>query len=238
MLEASMNNKPVFRFRRRRPEKDESTWPPWIGSPTAWLALCLSSATAFYSFFYHSDELSVVATTYNSPVSSSVNLNPSLEISAEAPTTFTLVNSGSRPVALLSAQMVYVQPSRKTAQPNCQKGYIRTENLRLEETIVKPYDTVVKSTSFLKPTSQNTRSFPLSAANKALEHDRILFVCARFEFVTSDGVLRHKAIQLGRVILNINSASYGSRNRDPQYLIKRNRFWTEVGDDWYVTNED
>src|SRR5436305_12370535 len=35
--------------------------PGRFRSPTAWLALLVSSATAFYTLIYHSDELSVVA---------------------------------------------------------------------------------------------------------------------------------------------------------------------------------
>jgi hypothetical protein len=50
----------AFRKRLRGAEKQKTNWQYWIGSPTAWLALVLSAATGFYTFLYHSDELSVV----------------------------------------------------------------------------------------------------------------------------------------------------------------------------------
>jgi hypothetical protein len=52
-----------FRKRLRGPEKNKSDWRLWIGSPTAWLALAVSSATALHTAVYYSDQLSVVMPT-------------------------------------------------------------------------------------------------------------------------------------------------------------------------------
>jgi hypothetical protein len=35
-----------------RPEKKKIDWPFWIGSPTAWLALIISCATAFSTLIF------------------------------------------------------------------------------------------------------------------------------------------------------------------------------------------
>jgi hypothetical protein len=133
----------AFRKRLRVPKKEKSNWSSWIGSPTAWLALVISSTTAFFSLFYHSDELSVVANTGN------VWLTAPDKVSPSAPNTFTFVNSGSRPIALLSAILGYAQPTREIARPECctecWRGQIVNQRLRLEQTVVKPYDTMVRS---------------------------------------------------------------------------------------------
>jgi len=60
MRSGAMNERlEAVRKRLNRPEKETRDWQFWIGSPRAWLALFLSSITAFYTFLFHRDELSI-----------------------------------------------------------------------------------------------------------------------------------------------------------------------------------
>ena len=107
-----MNDKlEAFRKRLRDPEKKKASWQFWIGSPTAWLALFISSTTAFFTLFYHSDELRVAV---SGGIAARLELfadektgTPYRGVTVSTPRRFTFINSGSRPIAVLSARIAH-----------------------------------------------------------------------------------------------------------------------------------
>ncbi len=165
----------AFRKRLRGPDREKTNWQFWIGSPTAWLALFLSSTTAFYTFLYHSDELRVAI------IPGDVQLVPG-KVRVEPPERFTFINSGSRPIAVLAADISVNQPDKGVPYPDCISGVGAPLFLKLEETVVKPYDAVVKSTK-LEP--GESPEIELSDANKSLS-EPLFVLCVTFKFVATE----------------------------------------------------
>src|SRR5437764_4060783 len=113
---ASMNDRlEAFRKRLRGPDREKTSWQFWIGSPTAWLAFFISSTTAFYTLLYHSDELRVALIPGDVQAYSG-------KVSVEPPETFTFINSGSRPIAVLAAEMSVNQPDKGVPHLDCISG--------------------------------------------------------------------------------------------------------------------
>src|SRR3954462_728870 len=120
-----MTDKPEpFRKRPHGPEKEKISWQFWVGSPIAWLALIISSATAFSSLFYHSDQLSVMIPAWG------VWLKDQ-QIQIQQPEPGTLINTGTRPIAIFGVSLIVVPPSEK----DCTYGG-KTFGLEFETTVV------------------------------------------------------------------------------------------------------
>jgi hypothetical protein len=205
----------AFRKRLRGPEKEKTNWPFWIGSPTAWLALVISSTTAFFSFIYYSDQLSVVA------VIDYVETPARLHVTV--PTDVTFINSGSRPIAVTLINLRIVQRPDPLG-PRCQRG----EDSELEDslflikfkpTVIKPYDAVVEDISLAN--GKESIDIPLKRPVPDPDPNSLVdaAICLAFMIVASDAPPSLKAVEL-------KPGLYSSR---PLYLIKRNRFSTEVG---------
>lgn len=218
----------AFRKRLYGAEEQRVNWQFWIGSPTAWIALILSAVTAFYTFLYHSDELSVVV---GRP---SIFLTMDGDIEVRAPSSITFINSGSRPVAVTGIQMMLVQPTEKVAEPKCRNsGAYQYFSVTFEQTVIKPYDTVAKAIKFDETQSSlDTKRVVMSEANKKLKRDQIVVACLEFEIVAADTAGWRKVVQVERVTLSgVGSTDLSVQDARPLYLIKRNRFWTSVGGD-------
>jgi hypothetical protein len=219
----------AFRKRLQGPPREKINWPYWIGSPTAWLALLVSSATAFYALIYRSDELSVVT----SP--SSIFLAKNGDIQVKAPSSITFINTGSRPIAVLQIQMMFVQPTEKVAEPDCHgRGAFMYFSIAFEQTVIKPYDSVAKAIRFSETeSSAEPKKVPLSDENKRLGRDQIVKVCAEFQIIAANAAIWHKIVELDRVTLTgiAVTATDPVRSRKPVFLIKRNWLWTDIGDD-------
>jgi hypothetical protein len=107
-----------FRKRLRGPEQNKETWKFWIGSPVAWIALALSLWTAFYTFVYHSDELSVVFD--NVLIVRSPDPLKFMVVRVKLPKAITFVNSGSRPITATKFGILIAQStSLDTKRPDC-----------------------------------------------------------------------------------------------------------------------
>lgn len=221
----------AFRKRLRGAEKEKTDWMHLIGSPTAaWIALFLSSSTAFYSFLYHSDVLSVV------PMHSSIHLTADNKVHVNSPSVVTLINSGSRPIAVLGVEIFYGQPTSKSANPSCSgPGRFYRFQLTFEQIVVKPYDTVLKQLKFdHADSSEKVHLIPLSDANQTRKDDRVVIACMSFDIVAADTAGWRKILEVERIILDdVGKSSFEYRINIPsaKYVIKRNRFWTEVGED-------
>jgi hypothetical protein len=157
-------NERLEAFRRRLHEQKKSSpkWHQQIGSPTAWLALIFSTTTFFNTFFYYSDEMSVVVTPRFL-----VNLLEKDKIMVEPPTSITFINSGSRPIAVLGVSMMIVQPTEKTARPDCRgNGNHWLSHLVFDQTVVKPYEMTTLSMKFYEAKSTSeVRYIPPSSSN-------------------------------------------------------------------------
>ena len=142
----------MFQLRNPLRRSKENDWQPWIlerpkstkvdwkfliGSPTAWLALFISIATAFYSLVYHSDELGVIVPT---PI---VWLEDNIAVAAPRQVTF--INSGSRPIALLNVRLTLVQPRQKVERADCARGQMDVDILKADQVVFKPYEIVVST---------------------------------------------------------------------------------------------
>jgi len=210
----------ALRKRLRRPERKTINWQFWIGSPTAWLALVVSSATAFYTFFYYSDQLSLVMKPWLVLVSST-------KLQIEGPQPLIFVNSGTRPIALLS---VGIDVTLK--QLGCYGHHIPLE---FDEFVLKPFDTTVKVVSFK---GKNVNGWYDLEARVGCDFRGDEIISLQFEIVSADSpvFLKHiEAPQIVGISQGNGYSDFGPANnlekRVPQYLIKRNRFWTEVGAD-------
>jgi hypothetical protein len=198
-----------------RPKTRKADWQFWIGSPTAWLALVISSATAFYSLIYYSDQLSFVTPR--------IAVSASDQLTIEAPTII-LINSGSRPIAVLDIDLWAVQPYLDVAEPDCHEGWQALYHLAFEKIVIKPYDTATLQPKFRMPNSlESTVSLMVTDANKPLTWGRAkVAVCLGFDIVATDLFIRKKTFRV---------TTESPSNSKPRYLIKRNTFWTEVGGD-------
>lgn len=206
-----------------RPKRQKINWPFWIGSPTAWLALVISSTTAFAALVYHSDELSVVT----SPILMSIE-NGQLKI--PVPKTITFINSGSRPIAILSIVMVLRQQGPEKAELDCWSGSnIEFLHVAFDQLVVKPYDITARELRFENMKPEGRASVSLTEENKKLAEDANFVNCLSFEIVPTDSPRWTKTILIARVG---KSPSHLPRaDPIPAYLIKRNTLWTSVGQD-------
>jgi hypothetical protein len=217
----------AFRKRLRGPDKEKGNWQFWIGSPTAWLALLLSSTTAFYTFLYHSDELSVVI---DSP---SIVLDNDGKLAVHSPSSVTFINSGSRPVAVTGIQLILVQPIENFPDPQCRgSGSYSNLSLEFEQTVVKPYDAVAKPLGFYNKKPLEEEKVELTKENTG-KGESVLAVCLKFSIAATDAAGWIKTIDLGKTTMGRPgfSTSEDKSEDPPAYLIKRNRFWTEVDRD-------
>lgn len=207
-----------FRNRLRGPAKAVTNWQFWIGSPTAWLALFISSATAFYSLVYHSDAISVVTT----PISMTVDKD---HIYVPYPKTITFINSGSRPIAILDIWLT-VKQAKSNKDLDC-RGSLDWLVLAFDQLVLKPYDITAREMRF-RGSKEDRLPVDLSAENKNVEEPTFV-VCLSFEFVATDSPRLRKTILLAR--LGKVEAGQARYDRQPAYLIKRNTFSTAVGAD-------
>lgn len=217
-----MNDKlESLRKRLRGSEKEKANWPSWIGSPTAWLALIISSITAFYNFLYYSDQLSVVV----QPLLARFD-DKGVDITTPEPLVF--INSGTRPIAVLYVDMHVMQPApNRSDEPNCLQEGIATISLEFERVVVKPYDTVVKEVHFFE--NQETISIGRGLDKTRKDLSEPLTICLRFGIVATDASVMFKEIKIRAGWGNFDIPP-SPRNFTTQYLIKRNRFWTDVGE--------
>ncbi|SFV16046.1 hypothetical protein SAMN05192541_124125 [Bradyrhizobium arachidis] len=217
----------AFRKRLNEPKKRRSdkNWQQWIGSPTAWAGLILSSVTAFYTFLYHSDELSVVIDSpFIKPDGENFKVRP--------PPGLTFINSGSRPVVVTSMKMLLIQ-RHYASDPECDDWEVRTEiPFAFEQTVVKPYDALSKTLKF----ENEEATIAAKGGNANRKGGRAsMLVCIRFELAATDAVRWQKTVTAGHQIerdrqpnAELQRARFDTR---PKILMKRNRFWTEVDRD-------
>jgi hypothetical protein len=126
-----------------RPAKQKINWQFWIGSPIALVALIVSVTTGYFTLFYQSDELGVA-----------VSAGPIRFVSKPVffvPQSMTFINSGTRPLTLLSVSQLIVQPTDQVPEPDCQHGYAQRLALSFELTVVKPNEMVAKTPTSFKP---------------------------------------------------------------------------------------
>jgi hypothetical protein len=223
-----MNDKlEAFRKRLRVPEREKRNWQSWVGSPTAWLALILSASSFFYTFLYHSDELSVVI---DEPV---IQLNRQNKIEITSPRGVTFINSGSRPVAVTGVRLNIMQRYESFPNPRCKDSYSKNIHFVFEQTVIKPYDAISKPVKFA-----NEERYSENITFENQTHN-VLAVCAIFQLAATDGAKWQKTVSLGPY-RGVNLGNWISENdKDaPAYLIKRNRFWTVVDRDRYMEAPD
>jgi hypothetical protein len=221
-----------FRKRLRGSEKNADSWKSWVGSPTAWIALALSLATAFYTFVYHSDELSVVFD--NVDVVGSLDTKKFTAVKVMLPKAITFVNSGSRPVTVTKFGILVAQRWTNKDRPDC-SSLGTTFEYDLEPTVIKPYDTVSKNVR-LTPSHSEKNIEDLNVSGINLQEQEWFFAaCGKFSFVTQDSAIWHRVIRLDLLKMSpgdVLAARNRLNNSDvPQVLIKRSRFWTSVSGD-------
>jgi hypothetical protein len=216
-----------FRKRLRGPKKEKANWQFWIGSPTAWLALCLSAGTAFYTFIYHSDELSVFVPNAGLTYSEG-------RTSVSPPSTIALINTGSRPLTVMWVDLHLVQSTRQIARPSCQSGSAIAFRLDFEPTVVKPYETVVKALKFEGAKSaSDAREFPMTKSNQE-KHRPDVLVCMAFYVIDSDSLAHWKIREIDDPRLVDGEWQYYNGRDDPAkslHLIKRNIFSTKFDEE-------
>ncbi|UQD69344.1 hypothetical protein JEY40_25365 [Bradyrhizobium japonicum] len=210
----------AFRSRLRGSEKKSSNWQFWIGSPTAWLALIISSTTAFFNFVYYTDELSVIG-------SPAAIFEKEGMFRVAAPNRFLFINSGSRPISVIGADIHLVQPPNKNEENfSCiGGGHYQSVDLAMEPTIVKAHDaSIVQLPSF----SKNTDGLPaasvsLEESNKGVPR-RIILACISFDLVATD-VRWSKTVAVQRVAIDAKQLreEWIGANR-PVMLTTRNWF--------------
>jgi hypothetical protein len=217
-----------FRNRLRGPEEAKTIWQKFrIGSPTAWLALCLSSVTAFSSFIYYSDQLSVVVV----PGVIFISRESDRMLRASVPGGITFINSGSRPIAVLKTTLVIAQPTDNDANLNCYHTERTVIELPMGPTIVKPYDVLLlKEVKF--PSNVDglpAERIPMTDINSRSTSGRIVLYCLEFNIVATD-ITWDKMIAVERVTLypeKVVIEDIGAYQ--PVRLIGRNWFMREVG---------
>ena len=222
---AMNNHLEAFRKRLKEPEKERINWQFWIGSPTAWIALRLSSVTAFYTFVYHSDKLSVV---FND-VELRRNYN-SDTVELRSPQSAIFVNSGNSSVAVIGITATVIQPLLEGVPPSCldRAGLVQDYEFEFEQTVVKPYETVSKSLKFANKNSwQDRHLVELTSVNKAKEEYEFA-VCVTFKLVTQEASDWRKSLDLGFYRLRgdgLVSRLQQNPVERPRYLINKSMFW-------------
>ena len=226
-----MNEKlEAFRKRLRGPTKVKTDWRFWIGSPIAWLAFVISLTSAFYSLIYHSDELGIVVP----PLFPRVVAD---QISFGAPHFFTFINSGSRPIAVLSVHMVFVQPQQGMNRADCSHGevYFFKPFVQL---VVRPYETVTYRLTFSDADGSGRILLPKSDFNRGVERGAPSYVaCLTFHGVAADTTEWFKTVEVDHFDRGEFHSSELMQAK-PQYLIKRNTFWSSVPNDRREVTDD
>jgi hypothetical protein len=147
------------------------------------------------------------------------------------PGKITLINSGSRPIAVLSIEMLSVQPSDKLYRTTCWNGQSERVALTFDQIVVRPYDVAALELRFAGSKSVDDRKyFLVNDVNKELKNLllRELVICLSFDIVATDTPGWRKTIEIDR---SYESPAPSENKFRPNYLIKRNTFWTEVGED-------
>jgi hypothetical protein len=208
------------RLRGREKEKFKFTWQFLIGSPVAWLAFLISSATAFSSIVYHSDKLSVQVAEPAAYEDESGD-----QVYVVLPPGITFINSGTRPIAVVRASIYFVQPRQKAEHVDCLHGQVDVAWLPLEMLVVKPYDILVYALQYDGKKWPRELYLARSELNKNNPSHMPLFVsCATFQIVAADTTSFYKTVEIGRTDEHGLVLSRG----DPRHLIKRSMFWTSV----------
>lgn len=208
--------------------KPKPDWRWWVGSPTAIFGALLSIYNTISPLVYH-DELSVVVST--SWDSGKDNL------SVVVPQSITYINSGNRPVAILSARVASVVVTEGIdggPQPSdCEIGRFRAADVRSDDVVVKPFET----TTVPLTRSGQPEIVPVIEGQELLQHLKSkkmkVLICASFEFVIAGLPTALKRVVVSALYIGLNppdSLILGTGKR-PSFLIKRNAFWTGVGSD-------
>jgi hypothetical protein len=222
-----------LRRRLRGGKKVKSDWKPLVGSSTAWLALFVSVATAFYNFAYYSDELSVVI---DAPIVRLDRQKKRLDV--ESPESIAFINSGTRPIAVTRVEMIVVQ-ANSDRMPGCKlfesPSMSSFFDSRFEQVVIKPYDIVWKSIKFAYGPPGKEGIMDISEENKRRDpNNYLMIVCFTFDIVAADSGIWRKTIDHGPIHLvnaDPNESVFPPRRGEPVRLIKRNVFWTEVSSD-------
>ena len=221
-----------LRRRLRGGKKVKSDWKPLVGSSTAWLALFVSAATAFYNFAYYSDELSVIIDI------PTVELDRQKKrLNVDSPESIAFINSGTRPIAVTRVEMIIVQ-ANSDRTPGCKFGLPGMSSFfdsRFEQMVIKPYDIVWKSIKFAFGPPGKEGIMDISEENKRRDpNNYMIIVCFAFDIVAANSGIWRKTIDHGPIHLinaNPDETVFPARRGEPVRLIKRNVFWTEVGSD-------
>ncbi len=109
------------RLSKTEQKREKFNWKTfWTASPTAWLALVISSITAFYTLVYYNDEVSVVmdkTSVFYKRDGKTVHF-------AKA---FTVINSGTSPIALVQANVI-VAPLVPRTHPHAKPLYLTSSD--------------------------------------------------------------------------------------------------------------
>jgi hypothetical protein len=160
-------------------------WHSWIGSPTAWLALFLSVINAFNTFFYYSDNLTVVI---SKPKVTKDNDNNWVIMN---PASFLFINNGSRPLAVSGGEVGIKRANVGSADLEC-SGQPRSavyHPVKLERKVIKPHDII--SVEIENPGIAGV-------AEDYRSTGELMVFCMRFQVQSVDISFR-KVIEVGRI---------------------------------------
>ncbi|WP_315765487.1 MULTISPECIES: hypothetical protein [unclassified Bradyrhizobium] len=132
-----MISKETLRERIREPKKrSRSDWSKWIGSPTAWLALVLSSTTAYFNIRKYDD----VTVVFGSLPGVLANPQSPIKIFGWK-RNLVFINTGNRPVAIRGILLRAWFQSPNESAPRCSEvaaKHVLRIRYELEPLVVKP----------------------------------------------------------------------------------------------------
>lgn len=207
----------LLRKRLRGVEAAKANWRAfWIGSPTAWLALLISIATALLNVVYYKDELAVVFDSIS-------GTDLSAEATLMSPIQVMFVNSGSRSVGISHAELqAYLAGRDDERLDDCTNPELfGSVDVVLEPMILKAGEiTSIK----LSPGQAGGAYRITKPADKA---GRRSFFCLHVNYVTTSSVLVESnkiLIPVVWSVLRTDKSFFTVGEIKRQYLVRRSTF--------------
>ena len=181
-------------------KKTSTDWGKWVGSPTSWLALLLSSATAYFTLIHHSDDIRAVIGNRPKPFAD-LTQNSSVALGIWGVKQHLIViNSGNRAAAITAVILSLRLPLKETAT-SCKSEVSKA--LELEYV----FDGVVVKPGEIKPIALDKFSgygidrveddtLYLRKGVFNVEKGTYVIACLSFGIITPDNVATNIAIPL------------------------------------------
>jgi hypothetical protein len=230
-----------LRERLRPPKKTPKSidWSKWIGSPVAWLALLLSSLTAYTTYFRKADDVRVIIDTFPYlAIRTATRRHADQLYSALVPHDFVFINSGNREAIILDIMLhIWFAPVREKVSQDCRRPPTLEFKLRYEFSplVIKPGEMIPRPMLKIEDGAYGAGGAPPSVVNFAVKKgevtelemsplpttDDMMFACISFTVALPDSESTTASLLLVASDLTKSDETIESQYPNKRTLIPR-----------------